>query len=180
MLTDEDSADEDEGGAVDNLSGRQLLANAEIKLTNNTVISSIVDGNNSFDFPRPSTSTQSITPPDHVHDSSFNNSHLTVSHIDSQIDGNIRNNKTSTLVMSLMSEKNNENDAKKKNTFIDKSWISGDLEPSNITFPNPDFSKYKDFSAYELFKLFFDDAVLTCFWRKLLNMRYLETALTLK
>ena len=30
MDSDEDSANEDEGGLVDNLTGRQLLANAEI------------------------------------------------------------------------------------------------------------------------------------------------------
>ena len=30
LLTDEDSADEDDSGLVDNLSGRQLAANAEV------------------------------------------------------------------------------------------------------------------------------------------------------
>lgn len=31
VLTDEDSADEDSGGTIDNLSGRQLRARAEVK-----------------------------------------------------------------------------------------------------------------------------------------------------
>lgn len=39
VLTDEDSAGEDEGGLLDNPSGRQLMASAEIKLPNNNIIS---------------------------------------------------------------------------------------------------------------------------------------------
>lgn len=39
VLTDEDSAGEDEGGLLDNLSGRQLMASGEIKLPNINVIS---------------------------------------------------------------------------------------------------------------------------------------------
>lgn len=35
-LTDEDSADEDDGGALDNLSGRQLKSKVEIKFSNST------------------------------------------------------------------------------------------------------------------------------------------------
>ncbi|KAG5864696.1 hypothetical protein JTB14_024668 [Gonioctena quinquepunctata] len=35
-LTDEDSADEDSGGELDNLSGRQLRSKVEIRLTNST------------------------------------------------------------------------------------------------------------------------------------------------
>lgn len=37
-LTDEDSGDEDEGGTYDNLSNRQLMAQAEIKLSNNKAV----------------------------------------------------------------------------------------------------------------------------------------------
>ena len=39
--TDEDSADEDTGGLIDNLSGRQLRANTEIKLLNNDRIGEV-------------------------------------------------------------------------------------------------------------------------------------------
>ena len=39
MDSDEDSASEDEGGFVDNLTGRQLLANAEISLSDGQTIS---------------------------------------------------------------------------------------------------------------------------------------------
>ncbi|XP_022191383.2 uncharacterized protein LOC111049577 isoform X2 [Nilaparvata lugens] len=35
ILSDEDSADEDEGGMIDNLSSRQLAALGEVVLTNN-------------------------------------------------------------------------------------------------------------------------------------------------
>lgn len=38
ILTDEDSAEEDEGGTLDNLSGRQLRSKVELKLTNNSRI----------------------------------------------------------------------------------------------------------------------------------------------
>lgn len=42
-LTDEDSGDEDEGGTFDNLSGRQLMAQAEIKLSNNKIVTKTSD-----------------------------------------------------------------------------------------------------------------------------------------
>ncbi|KAG8232458.1 hypothetical protein J437_LFUL012104 [Ladona fulva] len=43
-LTDEDSADEDKGGLVDNLTGRQLQAEAEIRLTSNERICAREEG----------------------------------------------------------------------------------------------------------------------------------------
>lgn len=46
VLTDEDSADEDEGGLVDNLSRRQLLAAAELCLPNNERLTPIEDVDN--------------------------------------------------------------------------------------------------------------------------------------
>ncbi|KAG5895667.1 hypothetical protein JTB14_026990 [Gonioctena quinquepunctata] len=47
VLTDEDSADEDEGGLADNLSPRQLTAGAEIRLTNLRRVGGITDDLNS-------------------------------------------------------------------------------------------------------------------------------------
>lgn len=36
-------------------------------------------------------------------------------------------------------------------------WVAGDLVPPfDLPFPKPDYEKYKDFSAVELFELFFD------------------------
>lgn len=63
VLTDEDSGDEDEGGLVDNLSGKQLLADAEIRytqdehemlneldITSNVQADIFLDGNNTLDY----------------------------------------------------------------------------------------------------------------------------------
>ncbi|KAG8274607.1 hypothetical protein J6590_104249 [Homalodisca vitripennis] len=41
VLTDEESADEDEGGLIENVLGKQLMAAAEIKFTDNTIISNM-------------------------------------------------------------------------------------------------------------------------------------------
>lgn len=51
VLTDEDSGDEDEGGTINNLSGPQLRAPAEVKLKNNKRITE----------PKPSTSSSSVS-----------------------------------------------------------------------------------------------------------------------
>ncbi|KAG5874436.1 hypothetical protein JTB14_005008 [Gonioctena quinquepunctata] len=45
--TDEDSADEDEGGLADNLSSRQLTAGTEIRFTNSRRLGGIADDSNS-------------------------------------------------------------------------------------------------------------------------------------
>ncbi|KAG5879653.1 hypothetical protein JTB14_014979 [Gonioctena quinquepunctata] len=47
VLTDEDSADEDEGGLAGNLSSRQLTAGAEIRFTNSRRVGGIADDFNS-------------------------------------------------------------------------------------------------------------------------------------
>ncbi|KAI4470642.1 epm2a-interacting protein 1 [Holotrichia oblita] len=65
-LTDEDSGDEDDGGLVDNLSRRQLCANAEIVFPNQTRIGGLAEDNNgevgAVEFmPQPSTSTASVS-----------------------------------------------------------------------------------------------------------------------
>ncbi|KAK9679077.1 hypothetical protein QE152_g40308 [Popillia japonica] len=64
ILTDEDSGDEDDGGLVDNLSRKQLCANAEIVFPNQTRIGGLVEDNTegvgAVEFmPQPSTSTAS-------------------------------------------------------------------------------------------------------------------------
>lgn len=43
VLTDEDSAEEDDGGTLDNLNGRQLRSIVEIKLSNSERISTFED-----------------------------------------------------------------------------------------------------------------------------------------
>ncbi|KAG5865280.1 hypothetical protein JTB14_008176 [Gonioctena quinquepunctata] len=47
VLTDEDSADDDEGGLADNLSSLQLTAGAEIRFTNSRRVGGIADDLNS-------------------------------------------------------------------------------------------------------------------------------------
>lgn len=48
-LSDEDSANEDEGGLIDNLSSRQLAANAEIVFTNDERVGYDVDSSRTSD-----------------------------------------------------------------------------------------------------------------------------------
>lgn len=59
-LTDEDSAGEDEGGLVDNLSGRQLMASAEIKLPNNVVINTLPGAESESAMPGPSSKVNQV------------------------------------------------------------------------------------------------------------------------
>ena len=53
MDSDEDSASEDEGGLVDNLTGRQLLADAEISLSDRQTISNEAEFRAAFSHQAP-------------------------------------------------------------------------------------------------------------------------------
>ena len=53
MDSDEDSASEDEGGLVDNLTGRQLLADAEISLSDGQTISNEAEFRAAFSHQAP-------------------------------------------------------------------------------------------------------------------------------
>lgn len=59
ILSDEDSADEDDGGTVDNLTSRQLAANVEVVFSNNNRIGPSNDLELSFDvMPKELSTTQ--------------------------------------------------------------------------------------------------------------------------
>lgn len=154
ILTDEDSAEEDEGGLIDNLSGRQLLADAEIKFSDNTVISTLPDENvNNLSEPRPSTSQAAQELQGEMRDL---REPVVGLHVSKPIG-------KCEIVKELLLEKQKQTMGKKKNKPIHKTWIKGDIEPSTKHFPLADFSSYRDFSAAELFELFFDEDLYDIF-----------------
>lgn len=73
----------------------------------------------------------------------------------------------SSIIQDLILEKLAEVQSKKKKRWIIKTWVEGALEPSTTLFPQPDFSKYQDFSAWEMFELFFDNELFEILVRKL-------------
>ncbi|KAK8771891.1 hypothetical protein V5799_024864 [Amblyomma americanum] len=107
-------SDEDSGGLIDNLSGRQLRAGAETVFTDGRRIG----GCDSDD--------------DHG----------------GQGDG--ASNTSSPAGDAGVSAK----------LPLTSKWKKGDLQKSPAIFPDPNFSSYRDFSAVELFELFFDEAVV--------------------
>lgn len=109
--SDEDSADEDEGGMLDNLTGRQLRAGAEVLFANNA--------RTQLD---PELSTD-----------------------DAEEGDNCKPSK--------------KNEKRKRNQRKQRKWGKHDLCNSLSHFPECDFSKYRDFSPYELLELFFDEDI---------------------
>lgn len=170
-LTDEDSADEDNGGLLDNLSGRQLVSDAEIRFTNNyekvlpsyndtfheeyyTSVSTtpVICGNIASDI-RPTTSSCEET----AYGGNVGNTELDVNIVNTSTYEKMKYN----VIDALFSEKQTEMEAKKKKKkkahLNKKTWIEGDIEAPKAIFPTADFSQYKDLSAVDLFELFFDD-----------------------
>lgn len=109
--SDEDSADEDEGGMLDNLTGRQLRAGAEVLFANNARTQL-----------GPELSTD-----------------------DAEEGDNCKPSK--------------KNEKRKRNQRKQRKWGKHDLCNSLSHFPEGDFSKYRDFSPYELLELFFDEDI---------------------
>lgn len=165
-LTDEDSAGEDEGGLIDNLSGRQLMASAEIRLPNNIVVRNLpTTSSNESTMPGPSFKISTAGPQKRNSPSITSPDVSNVGRTDTVQDMEDANGDTTlastkiNIIQNLILEKSSEVDAKKKNKVIDKNWVKGDFEPNNNTFPQPNFSRYIDFSASELFELFFDEEI---------------------
>lgn len=113
--SDEDSAEEDEGGLIDNLTGKQLLAGAEVVFTNKERLGG-----------------------EELEDAS--------------------------MVDNMATTENAEKKRRRTKTGKQqRNWTHQDLHTNMPLFPEANFSKYRDFTAHELFELFFDDDVFDMF-----------------
>lgn len=130
--TDEDSADENEGGMVHNLTGRQLRAPVEIKLTDNTRM-----GNNSIE---PMTVPEEHLPStaEVIHEVS-----------QSQTDQSEQNVQPNYIWI-------NDRLGKK----LDCCWIEGDLETGRHSFPEANYFQYESLSCVDIFEMFFDNEII--------------------
>jgi hypothetical protein len=187
VLTDEDSGDEESGGLVDNLSGKQLLAAAEIRFNRNN--DRVVDENEKNGFGEDNNEAkdieneniQSTAKEGNIDGEEIGNSEDQPTAQEGRVDETDclhveNNNLTESFIlrktavfqeikveyMHELKQKKEFAKKKKKNKNLEpprKSWVEGDIEDRNAAFPVADFSKYKDFSASELFELFFDDEI---------------------
>ncbi|KAG5886607.1 hypothetical protein JTB14_001031 [Gonioctena quinquepunctata] len=134
VLTDEDSAVEDEGGLADNLSSRQLTAGAEIRFTNSRRVGGIADDLNSDLHNEISAGTSS-------------NGYL--------MEENIGNMSTSDT------KKTNKTELKlHKVPAYPKYCDDPDLLFTEHYFPKDNYDMYKYLTHCELFELFFTDELL--------------------
>ncbi len=158
VLTDEDSGDEDSGGLVDNLSGKQLLATAEIRFNQSN--NGLIGDNDENEVGLENIEAEEILDLEvrHIAQGDGSNEPARLRAENNEPAERFRLRKMAALqeikeeyVKELALKKN------KKSNLPKKRWVVGDMEDRNAAFPNADFSKYQDFSANELFELFFDD-----------------------
>ncbi|XP_039284212.1 piggyBac transposable element-derived protein 3-like [Nilaparvata lugens] len=186
VLTDEDSAGEDESGLVDNLSGRQLSADAELRITGNNYLQNASTEENINRLDHTSGSEQATKTGENskiLSQTSHNDNirtNLPQTYDDrprkklkkttavqkkssealEQMQTDKRQRNFDGVIGELLSDIRTERQAKKKKKPITKKWnTEADIEATNLPFPKADFSRYRDFSACELFELFFDDDV---------------------
>lgn len=180
MLSDEDSGNEDEGGAIDNLSSRQLAANAEVVFNNGGRLGYDVDLELPFDVLQqdivstisgeeivtselcdvPSILPDSVTILDCTDSPNTSKSVASTSNacISQNTERQFQSKKGSTVLTSQsVSKKPKVNKLSMKKTN-DRQWKTTELSvPLAQPFPESNFSKYTDFSPVELFELFFDE-----------------------
>lgn len=130
-LTDEDSADEDEGGLADNLSSRQLTAGAEIRFTNSRRVGGIADDLNSDLHNEIAADTSSN---------------------DDLMEENMSTSNT---------EQTNKNELKLHKVPANPEYCNNaDLLFTEHYFPKDNYAMYKNMTHCELFELFFTDELL--------------------
>lgn len=134
ILTDEDSADEDTGGLIDNLSSRQLSAPAEIVLSDNSRIGG----------------TDEPTGIEHTNNTQ-----------EMEIDREIESNQGQMHEHDKTHDREVDYTLMKVRKPEHFSFCQlGDLEPPKHIFPEPDYSKYCEMNCVQLFELFFSDDLL--------------------
>lgn len=151
ILTDEDSGDEDDGGLVDNLSGKQLLAGAEIRFNRNNDSSVDVDEENNVaadDSEHEEMEISDVQPG--AHEDSVDKT-VRVREDNSNPTEGFRLRKAAVLkeikddYVKELAEKKEFARERKNNTNLrppKKRWVQADMEESNTVFPFADFSKY--------------------------------------
>jgi len=153
VLTDEDSADEDTGGLIDNLTGRQLWAGAHVVFADRSTVDDVAsddDDNNEGAEPHSIDddvydvvlSEQSPVPPP-----SHTRKHRRI--------GETRN-----ISQQRCSEQNvkTKNDSKKQ-TRVASNWTQDDLATADSLFPEADYTAVRFLSPVDVFELMFSDDV---------------------
>ena len=134
ILTDEDSGDEDGGGTIDNLAGRQLQVPVELRLENNIRIGefSVIETSNvSSSTPSSSTSRSS-------------KKSATSSYISTSID---------KFIIKM------KNGLKKRIKPV-PLWIDDDFDDRVSEFPNPNYGHLFNMTSLELLELFFTNDII--------------------
>ena len=139
-VTDEDSGDEDGSGFLNNLSGNQLNAPAELVISGQR-FGSLEEAAQSLENPNCS-------------DSQPNNTNSTAH---PQAARSLENPNYSDSQPNSTAHPQ-ENEEFEKSSYQPPKWRKNKSLPErNVLFPEADYSKYRDFSPPELFELFLDD-----------------------
>lgn len=129
-MSDEDSGDEDGGGLIDNLSSRQLNAVAEVVFSNNQRLGAELDE-------------------DEI--------------VINEVAEDVRNEGADEDRNEGADEERNEGVVVEEVVHLlqgERKWHCGGNNTVPLArFPDSDFSRYQDFSAVELFELFFDETL---------------------
>lgn len=162
MHTDEDSADEDQSGLINNLSGRQLSARCEVVLTSNknqtsknsrgTKCSRKV-ANESLDVSSASRGSGSVRGRGRARGRQRGGR--------SGTRGSQNNNAVSEELSQTTSSDDSTDDDEplaKKSRSSTRTWLQEDLCESRPIFPDPDYSKFRGKSPIEMLELFLDES----------------------
>lgn len=135
ILSDEDSGDED-GGMLDNLSRRQLAVPAEVVFSNDVRLGAEEEDFESSEATLPETS---LPVPLLTEASPIVTTESPTP--TSSTSGSI----SSAPTVRLSNEK--------------RKWGKGKMKKFSVSFPESDYTRYRDFSPMQLFELFFDDEI---------------------
>ncbi|KAF6217180.1 hypothetical protein GE061_001534 [Apolygus lucorum] len=154
VFSDEDSGDEDEM-VIDNLSGRQLRAEAEVRVRED--LEEELGENLSIPSQKtlsvPSCSTTREATPSHSVCSSRRKAPY-------KKKIQLKHTKTATnLVKKKRSTNKTRNQAHPKKTKTIE-WMEGDLQDNSREFPAPDYSVYEGYTPVQMFEEFIDEEVV--------------------
>ncbi|XP_039286653.1 piggyBac transposable element-derived protein 3 isoform X1 [Nilaparvata lugens] len=155
ILSDEDSADEDEGGMIDNLSSRQLAALGEVVLTNNIRMGVGSEIEVPYDvMPQELAAHNADEQPPST---SISEESTAGSSVEPSTSGGTSRKRKRLQPDQSQTPTNASTQFQPTNFSFDRRWKKDDLFTTAHHFPESDFTKYRDFSPVELFQLFFDE-----------------------
>ena len=161
VLTDEDSADEDTGGLIDNLTGRQLRAGAQVNFAVKSTEGIIANDDSDDNVESHSTSTNNDQSDTDVADqSTIAPPSRKCKHTRTSMN-EARNGPTSTCDFKKKCQKQPTVKRKlsKKTSKPTSIWTQDDLPTSDSIFPEADFTAVRSLSPVELFELMFTDEI---------------------